>query len=123
MNRSSPQATEAPGSGQATMACPTCRAEQDWSNECRRCRSDLTDLHSVWRRRRELRTACLDALRIGGLERALDLARDGVSLCPNEESTRLLTVCHLLLGHWSAAQQAAGGDRGASSSRSRGGAQ
>lgn len=90
-----------------SMACPTCRAEQAWSDTCRRCRCDLTDLRAVWQRHQGRRRSCLAALRSGDWERALQLARDCVSLHRSADSLRLLAVCHLLRGDWRDAWQAA----------------
>lgn len=85
---------------EATLVCPTCRAAQIWSNECRRCKSDLRDLHAVWQASERERRACLRALRSGDLERALQHARTYHSFDPGDDANRLLTVCHLHRGDW-----------------------
>ena len=36
------------------MACPVCNARQAWSDECRRCKCDLSTLRAAWRAGRTL---------------------------------------------------------------------
>ena len=85
---------------ESTMICPTCRAEQTWSAECRRCKSDLSDLHEVWRAGRQARIACLSALRAGSFDRALRNARRYAAIYPGDAAARLLAICYLLRGDW-----------------------
>ena len=92
---------------EATMACPACAARQAWSDECRRCKCDLTDLRAAWRASRRARAACLLHLREGQFERAVRAARSYALMHPGDEATRLLAVCHLLHGDWAAALRAA----------------
>ena len=82
----------------ATMNCPTCGAEQPQSDECRRCKSDLSELRAVWLASRQARTRCLRDLKTGDFHRALDHARRGAALNPDQDASRLLAVCHLLAG-------------------------
>jgi len=84
------------------MRCPTCNAQQAWSDECRRCKCDLSLLHRLWRRGRGLRTACLRRLRAGRPAEALPYAQQYRFLDP-EDASRLLAACHLLSGNWTQA--------------------
>jgi hypothetical protein len=84
------------------MRCPTCNAQQAWSDECRRCKCDLSLLHRLWRRRRRLRDACLRRLRAGRPAEARAYAEQYRSLSP-DDGMRLLAVCHLLSDNWTQA--------------------
>lgn len=92
---------------EATMACPACGARQAWSDECRRCKCDLSDLRAAWQAIRHARATCLLQLRKGHFERAVQAARRYAGIDPGYEATRLLAVCHLLHGDWAAALRAA----------------
>ena len=85
------------------VCCPACRARQEWSDTCRRCKCDLTLLRrtvaACWQARRR----SLAALRAGRLTEALEAARQQHDSCPGADSARLLAVCHLLLCNWPAA--------------------
>ena len=85
------------------MRCPTCGATQAWSDTCRRCKCDLVLLRSVAEACGESRRRCLASLRAGRLAEALRQARRGYALCPDERSSRLLAVCHLVNGNWARA--------------------
>ena len=82
------------------MHCPTCGAEQDWADSCRRCRCDLRLLRAAeiayWRHRRD----CLHALDNGQYEIARSHARKSHELFPHADSHRLLAVCELLSERW-----------------------
>ena len=86
-----------------SLACPTCGARQAWSDECRRCGSDLSDLRAVWLAGLRAKAGCRIALRAGKFDQALVRARRLASLDPSESSRQLLTVCLLLCGDWSEA--------------------
>jgi hypothetical protein len=92
---------------EATMACPACEARQPWSDQCRRCKCDLSDLRAAWRAGRRARAACLFHLREGRFDGAIRAARSFASVNPGDDATRLLAVCHLLRGDWGAALRAA----------------
>lgn len=85
------------------MNCPACNAHQIWSNECRRCRCDLSVLHAVWLKCQRLRSQCLRQLRAGDYDLATLTARRYASLWPGEDAGRLLAVSSLLKGDWSSA--------------------
>ena len=84
----------------STVRCPTCRASQEWSDTCRRCRSDLRLLRRFAQGYDQARHACLVALRDGHPRAALDAARHCHALAPSAESRRLLTTAALHLHDW-----------------------
>jgi hypothetical protein len=83
-----------------SLRCPTCNAAQAWSDECRRCKSDLRLLRRVVESRRSHREAALGALRDGQFTSALMHAQQAHDLYPDANSKRLLATCHLLAGNW-----------------------
>jgi hypothetical protein len=85
------------------MRCPTCRAEQSWSDACRRCRCDLRLLREADCYYRASREACLRELRAGRLLSAMERARECLRLVPELPSRRLFAVCALLTGDWPSA--------------------
>jgi len=86
-----------------TMTCPTCGAAQDWSDACRRCRCELVLLRRVADTARAERQRCLQSFHAGRVSEALGHARRLVAISPDPSAVRLLAVCHLMLGNWSAA--------------------
>ena len=90
-----------------TVCCPTCKAEQAWSDTCRRCSCDLTLLHRAAETARHKRRVCLFYLRTGRRSEALGAARVCHALCPDERSARLLAVCHFHCENWVAALELA----------------
>lgn len=94
--------------GLGPLRCPTCGAEQEWSETCRRCRSDLSLLVSLADAWLGCYRQALSALRAGRLAQSLELARRCHQLAANRRSGRLLAVCHLLNRNWSAALRMAG---------------
>jgi hypothetical protein len=87
----------------STLVCPTCRATQEWSPTCRRCKCDLSLLVLVADEYHESRSRCLQELRWGRHQAALDHARDCLRLDANRESKQLLAVCALLARDWPSA--------------------
>ena len=85
---------------ESTLRCPTCRATQPWSDECRRCGSDLTLLRRFSDRCEQLRGQCLLALRSNNARDAVAHSRALCSLRPSEDSKRLLAVCLLAAGEF-----------------------
>jgi hypothetical protein len=81
-----------------TLRCPTCRAEQEWSDTCRRCKCDLRLLRLVADTHQAARARCLAELRAGRTQQALEAARECCRLWPALESRQLLAVCALLHG-------------------------
>ena len=82
------------------MRCPTCNATQPWSDECRRCKCDLSLLRQCWRTREAERRRCLRQLKAGRPHRALRHARRYAAIVGAAEASRLLGVCLLLCGNW-----------------------
>ncbi len=87
-----------------TVRCPTCRAAQPWSDACRRCKSDLRLLREAAEEYAALRAGCLSKLRHNQLAAALERARQCVALHDDVSSRRLLAVCELVNGNWTAAR-------------------
>jgi hypothetical protein len=85
---------------QSKVCCPTCRATQEWSEVCRRCKCDLQLLEAVAVAYTRARRRCLEALSDGRLVEAQELARYCHWLEPGPESRRLLSLCALLGGDW-----------------------
>ncbi|MDB5388864.1 MAG: hypothetical protein JWM11_4510 [Planctomycetaceae bacterium] len=83
-----------------SLRCPTCNAAQTWSDECRRCKSDLRLLRRVVEARRQHRELALRALRDGHYSTALAEAQQVHDLYPDPGSKRLLATCNLLAGNW-----------------------
>ncbi len=85
-----------------SMRCPACRASQEWSAVCRRCKCDLTLLREsaddYWQARR----AVVRCLRDGQPLRALRWARSCDAIAPSDESRRLVAVSALLARDWAA---------------------
>jgi hypothetical protein len=86
-----------------SLRCPTCRAEQPWSDICRRCKSDLRLLREVAAEYAAIRMLCLIKLNRNQVVAALEQARQCVALCADADSRRLLAVCELLNRNWPAA--------------------
>jgi hypothetical protein len=89
------------------MVCPTCKAKQEWSETCRRCKCDLTLLWAADRAYQRERQQCLTALRAGLGPIALAHARRCHQLMADAESARLLAVSQLAVGDFTGAIQAA----------------
>ena len=83
------------------MRCPTCGAEQDWADSCRRCRCDLRLLRAA---RASLSHgtggSALNALEDGRFEIARHHARRSHELLPDAESYRLMALCDLMSERW-----------------------
>ena len=87
----------------ATCRCPTCRAEQPWSDTCRRCKCDLSLLHRAVRVYKHNYRRCLGELAAGRTAAALAAARQCYAIKPTPTAARLLTVSALLERDWSTA--------------------
>lgn len=83
-----------------TVRCPTCRAVQEWSDTCRRCKSDLRLLREFAASYERSRRACLDELRAGHPRAARRAAQHCHALRAGAESRRLLAVAALHCGDW-----------------------
>jgi hypothetical protein len=93
------------GSLDNRFVCPVCRATQEWSDVCRRCRCDLRLLRQADLARRRARQQVLLHLRAGCWAEAQRAAQTCHALQPDADSRRLLAVCCLLGGKF---RQAAG---------------
>jgi hypothetical protein len=82
------------------VRCPTCRLTQEWSDQCRRCKSDLRLLRETAETTRRARERCLLALHAGRHREAERLANRYHELRPSADSRRLLALCALLGGDW-----------------------
>ncbi len=82
------------------MNCPTCRARQVWSDECRRCKCDLSLLRKFRYSSERERKSCLRQLRVGRPDRALTHARRYAIMAGDAEATPLLGACLLMCGNW-----------------------
>jgi hypothetical protein len=89
------------------LRCPTCGAEQEWADQCRRCKCDVTLLGRVARAAQAQRRRCLVLLRAGRVDEALRHAERLHSLTGEPRAARLLAVCRLLDGNWPGALAAA----------------
>ena len=85
------------------MHCPTCRAAQEWSDTCRRCKSDLRLLRAFAEGYERSRRAFLEAVRSGNPQAAARHARLCHALKPDADSRRLLALAALLQGDWPSA--------------------
>lgn len=101
-----PPPAEPPGPD--LVRCPTCRADQPWSETCRRCKSDLRLLREVAESYLRARRACLLHLRSNRPQAARDAALRAHALAPTEESRRLMALAALLREDWPAAAELAG---------------
>ena len=88
---------------EAVAVCPVCRARQEWSDACRRCKCELGTLRRVVAACARSRRQALEHLRAGRLSEATRAARRLYALCPDAASAHLLAVCHLLCEDWPAA--------------------
>ena len=85
------------------VRCPTCRALQDWSDQCRRCRCDLRLLRAARSTHRQHRCRCILELEAGRPEIALGHALRCHDLHPGPDSLRLLALCALAREEWETA--------------------
>src|SRR5271165_5711909 len=90
-----------------TVRCPTCRAVQEWSDVCRRCKSDLRLLRSVAEDYLRSRRECLIAVAAGRAWEARVAAARCHELHPDAESQRLVALGALLGAHWETAAETA----------------
>jgi hypothetical protein len=85
------------------LKCPTCGAAQTLSDECRRCKCDLSLVAAVLRQQQEARQETVRCLRAGRRKQALRAAQHLWAIAPDADSARYLAVCHLLEGRYAAA--------------------
>lgn len=86
------------------LRCPTCRAAQEWSDTCRRCKCDLQLLRQVHESRVTARQQALRAIQRGDYRAALSSAERLFTLDPDEPARQLVAVCRLLNGDFPGAR-------------------
>jgi hypothetical protein len=85
------------------VRCPTCRALQEWSDLCRRCRCDLRLLRAACSTHQDHRRSCILQLEVGQPDIALGHALRCHELLPGADSLRLLALCALAREEWETA--------------------
>ncbi len=85
------------------VRCPTCRALQEWSESCRRCRCDLSLLRAACSTHQDHRRNCILQLDAGQPDLALGHALRCHDLQPGTDSLRLLALCALARQDWETA--------------------
>ena len=93
--------------GDDRVRCPTCGAEQEWADSCRRCRCDLRLLRAARAAYRVHRRQCLTSIESGWFENARYHALRCHELLPDAASSRLLAICHLMTERWADAVELA----------------
>lgn len=93
--------------GLGRMTCPVCRAAQEWSDTCRRCKCDLSFLRRAAETARRHRLRCLRHLSAGNAASAQRSAQHAWQLCPDSRSAQLLAVCRFACHDFSAAMRLA----------------
>jgi hypothetical protein len=76
---------------------------QEWSDACRRCKSDLRLLRACAAAYQRNRRICLEHLRSGSPQVAIKAARRCHVLRADADSHRLLALAALLSGEWTTA--------------------
>jgi predicted amidophosphoribosyltransferase len=89
----------------STLICPVCRAEQPWSDSCRRCRCDLSLLRKADQARRLARQQSEEHLRAGRWAEAHRMALALYDLDRGRDAPRLLALCCLLAGDFARAAE------------------
>lgn len=90
----------APTNPTNTVRCPTCRLTQEWSDTCRRCKSDLLLLREAAESAERTHVRCLKAIQAGHPREAFRLASHYHWLRPTAESRRLKALTAFLCGDW-----------------------
>lgn len=85
------------------MQCPVCRAANDRGPQCRRCRADLSLLFDLEVQRGQLLGVTRESLACGQTQEARATALRADGMRSDDESRRLLAVCHLLEKNFAAA--------------------
>ena len=82
------------------MRCPTCGADQEWADSCRRCRCDLRLLRTARAAYLRHRRECLTCFENGWIENARYHAHRSHELLPSAGSYRLLAICDFVRERW-----------------------
>jgi hypothetical protein len=86
--------------GPREMTCPTCNARQVWSDQCRRCKTDLSLLQQIRQAAETEHRRCLRELSAGRPRQALRHAHRYASYVGHADASRLLGGCSLLCEDW-----------------------
>ena len=90
------------------LRCPTCGAQQAWTDRCRRCKSDLRLLRAALEAYEHNRGLCLYYLDADDPQTAFEHAQGCHQLRPGPETHQLLALCYFLAEDWeNALEQAA----------------
>ena len=89
------------------MRCPTCGAQQGWTDRCRRCKCDLRLLRAAVGAYEQNRRLCLQYLHAGEPDTAFRHAQSCHELRPSPETHRLMALCYLLAEDWHGALEEA----------------
>ncbi len=90
---------------ETALRCPTCKAWQLPSLQCRRCKCDLSLVVAMHDQQRQLHARVLRLIASGRNLEALSAARSRWALSPDPQAARLLAICCLLLGQFGTAQE------------------
>lgn len=77
------------------MRCPVCRAQVEQGPQCRRCRADLSLLLNLEEQQQRVLALARHLASRGQWQRALALAEGADTLRSDEDSRRLIMLCHL----------------------------
>ena len=86
-----------------TVRCPTCRASQEWSDDCRRCKSDLRLLREFMMAYQEGRRGFVRAIHANDPRAASRHATRCHALQPDATSRKMLAIAALFQGDWASA--------------------
>lgn len=77
------------------MICPVCRANNETTEQCRRCKVDLSELFALEKQRSVLIKSAQQCLAEKDYSKALSQAEKAHGLRRDGESQKLLAVCSL----------------------------
>ena len=98
-----PSTKTEPNCGVPCLRCPTCGAEQTYSDICRRCKCDLSLVHRLLEYRDALTHRCLLQLRDQQPAHALKAAQQCYAIAADHQTARRLAVVYLLIGDYRSA--------------------
>ena len=101
------------------MRCPVCKAENNSTPQCRRCKADLSLLVALEQRRARVLAEVAALLTRGGGKEALTAAEEVDWMRSDEESRRLLALARLMNREFAEAWALHGGDQSACGSISK----
>jgi hypothetical protein len=80
------------------MRCPVCKADNDQSTNCRRCRADLASLFELEKQQRRVLDGTYRCLAAGQVKRAFAIA-DGSRALQDSVEARRVAATSLLMAH------------------------